>query len=107
MRAASLFSLLAAPMLGVVAALALCAPAKAEDEAMPRQNWSFAGPFGTFDRAAAQRGFQVYNEVCANCHSLKLGFYRDLAAIGLGEEQIKAIAAAKSVPALGDDGQPT
>jgi ubiquinol-cytochrome c reductase cytochrome c1 subunit len=106
MRPARLFALLGAPALGLLAALAFVAPACAEDDALPTQNWSFSGPFGTFDRAAAQRGFQVYNEVCSNCHSLKLGYYRNLAGIGVPEETIKAIAAAKSVPTIGDDGQP-
>ena len=96
-----------APVLALVAALAVAAPARAQDEVAPKQEWSFSGPFGTYDRAAAQRGFEVYNEVCSNCHSLKLGYYRDLAGIGLSAEQIKAIAAAKTVPAIGDDGQPT
>ena len=49
----------------------------------PAQHWSFDGPFGTFDLAAAQRGFQVYSEVCAVCHSLQYLHYRDLAGIGL------------------------
>ena len=35
-------------------------------------DWSFAGFFGTFDAAQLQRGFQVYKEVCANCHSMNL-----------------------------------
>ena len=47
------------------------------------QDWSWQGPFGTFDRAAAQRGFQVYNEVCSTCHSMNVLHYRDLAGIGL------------------------
>ena len=48
--------------------------AGAQDEAPtpPAQNWSFDGPFGTFDLAAAQRGFQVYSEVCSICHSMQL-----------------------------------
>ena len=33
--------------------------------------WSFKGFFGKFDRASLQRGYQVYTEVCASCHSLK------------------------------------
>jgi ubiquinol-cytochrome c reductase cytochrome c1 subunit len=108
MRAARLLTLFGAPALGLLAGLAFATPAGAEEEiVLPKQNWSFSGPFGTFDRAAAQRGFQVYNEVCSNCHSLKLGYYRNLAGIDLSEEQIKAIAAAKSVPTIGDDGQPT
>ena len=73
----------------------------------PKQNWSFDGPFGTFDLAAAQRGFQVYSEVCSNCHSMKLLHYRDLSGIGLNAEQIKAIAAGVTVPqGTGRPGQP-
>jgi ubiquinol-cytochrome c reductase cytochrome c1 subunit len=88
---------LAVAFLGMVA---LSAPVLAQEEAMPslpHQNWSFAGPFGTFDRAALQRGFQVYSEVCSNCHSLTLLSYRDLAALGYNEDQVKAIAAQKEV----------
>ena len=108
MRAARLLALTAAPVLGLIAGLSFALPAGAEEEsALPKQNWSFSGAFGTFDRAAAQRGFQVYNEVCANCHSMRLGYYRNLAGIDISEEQIKAIAAAKSVPTIGDDGAPT
>ena len=84
------------------------APAVAQEHeiSLPKQVWSFSGPFGTFDRAAAQRGFQVYNEVCSVCHELKHAFYRDLRGIGLSEEQITAIAASKSIADIGDDGAP-
>ena len=61
----------------------------------PAQSWSFSGPFGTFDRAQLQRGFQVYREVCSNCHSLKIPF-RTLAEAGgpeFTEAQVKALAA--------------
>ncbi len=75
---------------------------------LPKVGWSFNGPFGTFDRASAQRGFQVYNEVCSSCHSMKLMSYRNLAGIGLTEGQIRAIAASKTVPGeLNDQGEPT
>ncbi len=63
----------------------------------PLQNWSFSGLFGTFDRASAQRGLQVYREVCAACHSLNLVHYRHLTGIGYKEEQIKAMAAEAEV----------
>ena len=33
--------------------------------------WTFDGPFGFFDKASLQRGFQVYREVCASCHGLE------------------------------------
>ncbi len=62
----------------------------------PRQAWSFHGPFGRFDRAQLQRGFQVYHEVCSNCHSLALVAFRNLAdpgGPGFSEAQVKALAA--------------
>lgn len=61
------------------------------------QRWSFDGLFGTFDRGALQRGFQVYTEVCAACHSLDLVAYRNLTEIGFTEDQVKKIAAAVEV----------
>ena len=78
----------------------------AEEIELPKQNWSFEGPFGTYDKASAQRGFQIYKEVCSSCHSMKLAYYRNLAGIGLSDEQIKAVAASVEVPTIGDDGQP-
>ena len=97
----------------VVAAAALLVgaaaqPAVAQEEpAPPPQHWSFDGPFGTFDLAAAQRGFQVYSEVCSVCHSMEYLHYRDLTGIGLTEDQVKAIAAAVTVPdGLDDNGDP-
>lgn len=68
----------------------------AEAPTPPSQRWSFDGLFGTFDRAALQRGFQVYKEVCAACHSLNFIRYRDLGGrygLGYNEDEIKAIAA--------------
>ncbi len=53
---------------------------------------SSAGLFGKFDRAQVQRGFQVYKEVCAACHSLKYVSFRDLQKIGYNEAEVKAIA---------------
>jgi ubiquinol-cytochrome c reductase cytochrome c1 subunit len=94
----------------LIAAVMLCAaiaaPAWAQDETppLPRETWSFSGIFGGLDLAAAQRGFQVYSEVCSNCHSMNLLHYRDLAGLGLTEDQIKAVAAGVTVP-LGVDDQ--
>jgi len=59
---------------------------------LPKQDWSFSGLFGTYDRASAKRGFQVYTEVCSGCHSMDLLSYRHLAGINFSEEEIKAIA---------------
>ncbi len=74
---------------------------------MPNEKWSFEKIFGTFDLAAAQRGFQIYSNVCSNCHSMQYLHYRDLTGIGLDTDQIKAIAAAVTVPqGLDDQGNP-
>ncbi|HCM83894.1 MAG TPA: cytochrome c1 [Alphaproteobacteria bacterium] len=59
----------------------------------PKVEWHQSGPFGTFDRAQLQRGFQVYKQVCAACHSMRQLSYRNLSALGYDENQIKAIAA--------------
>ncbi len=50
------------------------------------------GPLGRFDRQQLQRGFQVYKEVCAACHSLHQVAFRDLTGIGFTEPEVKAIA---------------
>jgi len=58
------------------------------------------GLFGKFDKRQLQRGFQVYKEVCSACHSLRLVAFRDLAALGYNEAEVKAIAAGFSVPGI-------
>ena len=70
------------------------------DRHVAERHWSFDGLFGTFDRGALQRGFQVYNDVCSTCHSMRQLYYRNLMEIGFTEDQVKNIAAAKEV----DDG---
>jgi ubiquinol-cytochrome c reductase cytochrome c1 subunit len=55
-------------------------------------NWPFEGVLGTVDKQAAQRGFQVYKEVCSACHSLKYVAFRDLRDLGYSEAEVKAIA---------------
>jgi cytochrome c1 len=72
----------------------------------PEKHWHFQGPFGTYDRAAAQRGYQVYQEVCSACHSLSLLAYRNLMELGLTENQVKGLIKDIQVPDLNDDGQP-
>ena len=63
------------------------------------------GPLGHYDRQQLQRGFQVYKEVCAACHSLERVAFRDLAALGYEEPEIKAIANqwATEVPSVNPD----
>ncbi len=98
---------LAALSLGAAFGPASLTPARADDESLPHVNWSFSGPFGTYDRAALQRGFLVYQQVCSACHSMNYLYYRNLEEIGLTEEQVKAIAASVTVPGgVNDQGQP-
>jgi ubiquinol-cytochrome c reductase cytochrome c1 subunit len=66
----------------------------AGDAKEPKQiNWPFDGFFGVFDRTSAQRGFQVYKEVCSSCHGLYNLSYRNLEALGIPDAEVKAIAA--------------
>tara|TARA_X000000368_G_scaffold401103_1_gene373636 strand:+ start:998 stop:1777 length:780 start_codon:yes stop_codon:yes gene_type:complete len=68
----------------------------AEKTELLKTDWSFNGLFGKFDRGSLQRGYQVYSEVCASCHSMKYLSYRNLSEKGGPEfsiEQAKAIAA--------------
>lgn len=82
----------------ISAALAGASPGALAAEAAatpPRESWSFAGPFGQFDRAQLQRGFQVYREVCSQCHGLKYVAFRNLAqpgGPGFSEAQARVIA---------------
>ncbi len=57
-----------------------------------KQNWSFSGPFGTYDKASLQRGYKVYREVCSACHSMKRIAFRNLVDLGYNEEDIKKLA---------------
>jgi ubiquinol-cytochrome c reductase cytochrome b/c1 subunit len=74
-------------------------PAVAQEAESPtpaRQSWSFAGPFGKYDTAQLQRGYQVYREVCSNCHSMRFVAFRNLSQPGgpsFTEGQVKALAA--------------
>ena len=58
------------------------------------------GPFGKWDAQQLQRGYQVYKEVCSACHSLKYVAFRDLAALGYTEAEVKATAASWTVPGI-------
>src|SRR5579864_6512397 len=82
--------------------------AQPSTDALPPKNisFSFEGPFGTYDRGALQRGFQVYKEVCSACHSLnRIAFHNlsDPGGPGFTEAQAKAIAASYKVPAGPND----
>lgn len=78
----------------------MAAPASAstaETKAPRDMHWSFDGAFGKVDKQSAQRGLQVYREVCAACHSLNRVAFRSLSGIGFPEAEIKALAAEYTV----------
>lgn len=58
-----------------------------------QMDWSFAGPFGKYDKGQLQRGLKVYTEVCSACHSMNLVAFRTLEELGYSEAQVKAFAA--------------
>jgi ubiquinol-cytochrome c reductase cytochrome c1 subunit len=74
-----------------------------EDAHGPEAGYSFDGPFGRWDLAQLQRGYQVYKEVCSACHSLNYVAIRDLAQLGYDEDQVKAEAATWQVPGINPD----
>ena len=55
-------------------------------------SYSFDGPLGRYDVQQLQRGFQVYREVCASCHSLNFVAFRNLHDLGYSEAEVRAIA---------------
>ena len=66
-------------------------------------DFSFDGAFGKWDKAQLQRGYQVYREVCAACHSMKFVAYRNLADLGYNEAEVKALAEENQVPGIDPD----
>ena len=70
------------------------------------ESWSFAGPFGHYDKGQLQRGLKVYTEVCSACHSMRLVSFRTLADLGYSGAQVKAFAANYKVQdGPNDDGE--
>ncbi|MEM7271179.1 MAG: cytochrome c1 [Pseudomonadota bacterium] len=71
------------------------------------KSFTFEGPFGTFDQEQLQRGFQVYNEICASCHGLKFVPIRtlgDSTGPGYPDAQVKAFAELYEV--VDEEGEP-
>lgn len=86
---AGIVSLAFAGAFGITTAFASEFPIKKPEQ----MEWSFAGPFGKYDKGQLQRGLKVYKEVCSSCHSMKLVSFRTLQGLGYSEAQVKAFAA--------------
>ena len=89
---------LAASLLGLAGSAFAADEQSHETPQPPRQKWSFAGPFGHYDKGQLQRGLKIYREVCAVCHGMKYVAFRNLDALGYSEGQIKAIASEYKIP---------
>jgi len=96
--------------LGLTALLATPSPTLAADEEMspPRNQWSFAGPAGLFDRGQLQRGFKVFKDVCQNCHGIQLLSFRNLSepgGLGFTPAQVAVLAAEYTYKEPNDQGE--
>ena len=84
-------ALFLAAAIGLAGALAGAARA-GEEVKLKEHDWAHAGVFSSFDPAQLRRGFQIYNEVCAACHSMQYLTFRNLMEIGFSEDEVKEIA---------------
>jgi ubiquinol-cytochrome c reductase cytochrome c1 subunit len=94
----TLSRLAAAGLLALTIGAGLASPSFAAGglEKPPETKWSFAGPFGTFDRAQLQRGLKVFKEACSTCHSANLIAFRNFSQAGgpgLTDIQVRNFAA--------------
>ena len=92
----------------ILSSLLVASPVLAAGDVTPprKLGWSFDGMFGRVDKPSAQRGLQVYKEVCAACHGIKRVAFRTLTDIGFSEAEIKALAASYTIKdGPNDDGE--
>lgn len=86
---------------GLVATSGIAAASGGAKLTYPGFSWD--GVFGQYDKAALKRGYQVFHDVCSNCHGLRLVAYRNLADVGLNAEEIKTVAAEREVQDVPND----
>ncbi|MFP4125800.1 MAG: cytochrome c1 [Alphaproteobacteria bacterium] len=79
------------------------APAAEAGAELMTRNWSFEGIFGSYDDAAAQRGMQVFDQVCSACHGMEYVAFRTLTDLGYSEEEVEQIASNYTVTDGPDD----
>lgn len=84
-------------LIGAASLMASTAFASGNAEHPKQVDWSFDGPLGRVDKQSAQRGFQVYKEVCSACHGLNRVAFRSLSGLGFSEAEIKSLAASYTI----------
>ncbi|WZZ11965.1 hypothetical protein YC2023_105054 [Brassica napus] len=88
------FALLGAGVTGLLSFSTVASADEAEHGlACPDYPWPHDGILSSYDHASIRRGHQVYQQVCASCHSMSLISYRDLVGVAYTEEEAKAMAA--------------
>ncbi|KAL0737639.1 hypothetical protein Bca4012_013849 [Brassica carinata] len=88
------FTLLGAGVTGLLSFSTVASADEAEHGlACPDYPWPHDGILSSYDHASIRRGHQVYQQVCASCHSMSLISYRDLVGVAYTEEEAKAMAA--------------
>lgn len=100
MRSLLVLPVIAAAALGAMTLTASSVKASGGEAHIEEMDWSFNGPFGTFDRDQLRRGYKVYKEVCSACHSMEYMHFRNLAEKGgpeFTEGQVKTIASEYTV----------
>merc|ERR1712228_494490 len=79
---------------GFVMALNANPPTVAASDSVhpPTLTWPHSGLFNAYDHHSIRRGYQVYKQVCAACHSMKYLAYRNLVGVTHSEAEAKAEA---------------
>uniref|UniRef100_A0AAR2ITZ0 Cytochrome c1, heme protein, mitochondrial n=1 Tax=Pygocentrus nattereri TaxID=42514 RepID=A0AAR2ITZ0_PYGNA len=79
---------------GAGLALVLHQSVKASDLELhpPSYPWSHNGLLSSLDHASIRRGYQVYKQVCAACHSMEYLAFRNLVGVSHTEEEVKGLA---------------
>jgi len=82
---------------GALSVAAVSTTVASADEAehglhLPQYSWPHDGVFDSYDHASIRRGHQVYQQVCAACHSLNQICYRNLVDVAYTEQEVKTMA---------------
>lgn len=89
--------------LAMALGLAAAPDAPAAEGEIKHLDWSFQGIFGTYDRHAIQRGYQVFSQVCSSCHGARQFHFRHLEEVGFSQAEVEALAAEHQVEDGPDD----
>ncbi|KAJ6816885.1 cytochrome c1-2, heme protein, mitochondrial isoform X1 [Iris pallida] len=94
MKSLRMLALFGAGVSGILSFATIASADEAEHGlACPSYPWPHKGILSSYDHASIRRGHQVYQQVCASCHSMSLISYRDLVGVAYTEEETKAMAA--------------